>query len=227
VTFDPFGDFDSQGYLRNFLGFKDIQQVKALEHASFKANVDRAMTALAKIDFIEYKHVLEIHKTLFGAVYPWAGQDRSVTAPGINISKAGYNSMFAQSQYVRRVTEYALDQSRDHNIMREQPGYIIGSLAHAHPFLDGNGRTIMVLHTEMSHRAGISVNWVQTDKTAYLSALTAELNDPGKGHLDQYLKPFISNVVDRQQLTSVLRSLTGLAPKPIVTDTEYPEKIGG
>ncbi len=150
MTFDPFGDFDSQGYLRNFLGFKDIQQVKALEHASFKANVDsfacakgdRAMTALAKIDFIEYKHVLEIHKTLFGAVYPWAGQDRSVTAPGINISKAGYNSMFAQSQYVRRVTEYALDQSRDHSIMREQPGYIMGSLTHAHPFLDGNGGSI-------------------------------------------------------------------------------------
>ncbi len=113
MIFDPFGDFDTQGYLRNILGSKDIQEVKSLEYASFQRNLDRSVTALAKIDFIEYKHVLEIHKTLFGAVYPWAGQDRSVTAPGINISKAGYNSMFAQSQYVRRVTEYALDQSRD------------------------------------------------------------------------------------------------------------------
>jgi cell filamentation protein len=127
VTFDPFGDFSSQGYLRNFLGFKDIQQVKALEHASFKANVDRAMSALAAIEFIEYKHVLAIHKTLFGTIYPWAGQDRSVTAPGINITKAGYNAMFAQSQYIRRVTDYALDQVRDLNIMRKQPGYVIGS----------------------------------------------------------------------------------------------------
>jgi cell filamentation protein len=227
MIFDPFGDFETQGYLRNIFGSKDIQEVKSLEYASFQRNLDRSMTALAKIDFIEYKHVLEIHKTLFGAVYPWAGQDRSVTAPGINISKAGYNSMFAQSQYVRRVTEYALDQNLDHSIMREKPGYIMGSLAHAHPFLDGNGRTIMVLHTEMSHRAGISINWVQTDKTAYLTALTVELNDPGKGHLDQYLKPFVGNVVDRQQSTSVLKSLTGLAPKPTATDTEDPEKIGG
>ncbi len=85
----------------------------------------------------------------------------------------------------------------------------------------------MVLHTEMSHRAGISINWVQTDKTAYLTALTAELNDPGKGHLDQYLKPFISNVVDRQQSTSALKSLQGLGNKPTVTDSEDPEKIGG
>jgi cell filamentation protein len=227
MIFDPFGDFETQGYLRNILGSKDVQEVKVLEYASFQRNLDRAMTALAKIDFIEYKHVLEIHKTLFGAVYPWASQDRSITTPGINISKAGYNSMFAQSQYVRRVTEYALDQSLGYSIMREQPGYIMGSLAHAHPFLDGNGRTIMVLHTEMSHRAGISINWVQTDKTAYLTALTAELNDPGKEHLDQYLKPFISNVVDRQQSTSILKSLKGLAPKPTAADIENPEKIGG
>jgi cell filamentation protein len=210
VTFDPFGDFSSQGYLRNFLGFKDIQQVKALEHVSFKANVDRAMSALAAIEFIEYKHVLAIHKTLFGAIYPWAGQDRSVTAPGINISKAGYNAMFAHSQYIRRFTDYALDQARDLNIMREKPGYVMGSLAHAHPFLDGNGRTMMLLHTEMAYRAGISIDWVKTDKMTYLKALTMELDDPRNGYLDSYLKPFISSVIDRQQSVSVLKSLKGL-----------------
>jgi cell filamentation protein len=224
VTFDPFGDFDKQGYLRNFLGFKDIQQVKALEHASFKESVDQAVNALAKINFIEYKHVLAIHKTLFGAVYPWAGQDRSITAPGINIAKAGYNSMFAQSQYVRRVTEYAIDQGRDLGVMREQPGYIMGSLAHAHPFLDGNGRTIMVLHTEMALRAGITIDWVKTDKIAYLTALTAELNAPGKGHLDEYLKPFVGEAIDRKQSTSLLKSIKGLG-EPVKTREEILEEL--
>jgi cell filamentation protein len=211
VTFDPFGDFDSLGYLRNFPGFKDISQVKALEHASFQINLDLAINTLAAVDLIEYKHVLEIHKILFGDVYPWAGQDRSSTSPGINISKAGYNAMFAQSSYVRRVTEYAIDQSRDLNIMRQQPGHILGSLAHAHPFLDGNGRTILVLHTELAHRAGISIDWTQTEKRAYLIALTSELNDPGKGHLDNYLKPFIGKALDRPQSASLLKSIKGLA----------------
>jgi cell filamentation protein len=215
VTFDPFGDFDSLGYLRNFPGLKDISQVKALEHASFQINIDRAINTLAAVDLIEYKHVLEIHKTLFGDVYPWAGQDRAVTSPGINISKAGYNNLFAQSPYVRRVTEYAIDQSRDLNIMCQQPGYILGSLAHAHPFLDGNGRTILVLHTELAHRAGISIDWTQTEKKAYLIALTTELNDPGQGHLDNYLKPFIGNAIDRPQSASLLKSLQGLSPTKI------------
>jgi cell filamentation protein len=128
VTFDPFGDFDSLGYLRNFPGFKDISQVKALEHASFQINIDRAINTLAAVDLIEYKHVLENHKTLFGDVYPWAGQDRSVTSPGINITKAGYNAIFAQSPYVRRVTEYALDRSRDLNIMRPQSASLLKSV---------------------------------------------------------------------------------------------------
>jgi cell filamentation protein len=219
MTFDPFGDFESRGYLRNFFGSKDIPKVKALEDASFQGNLDRAVNTLAAVDLIEYKHVLEIHKTLFGDVYPWAGQDRSVTSPGINISKAGYNAMFAQSPYVRRVTEYAINQSRDLNIMRQQPGYILGSLAHAHPFLDGNGRTTLVLHTELDHRAGISIDWMQTEKKAYLIALTTELNDPGKAHLDNYLKPFICNAIDRPQSASLLKSIKGLSPKTITDET--------
>jgi cell filamentation protein len=222
MIFDPFNDFDNRGYLRNFFGSKDIPKVKALEDASFQGNIERAINTLAAIDFIEYKHVLDIHKTLFGEVYPWAGQDRSTTAPGINISKTGYNAMFAQSQYIRRVTEYALEQSRDLNLMVEQPGYILGALAHAHPFLDGNGRSILVLHAEMLYRAGISIDRIKTEKTAYLIALTTELNDSGQGHLDHYLEPFICSAIDPQQSASLLKSLKGLGSTTTSDGTNTP-----
>jgi cell filamentation protein len=215
VTFDPFDDFDSRGYLRNFASLKDISKVKDLEYASFQGNLSRAINALADIDFIEYKHVLAIHKTLFGDVYPWAGQDRLLTAANINITKGGYGAMFAQPLYIRRVTDYAIDLGRDPNVMREKPGHIMGSLAHAHPFLDGNGRTILVLHSELAYRAGISIDWVETNKTDYLIALTKELNDPEKGYLDDYLKPFIRDAVKHQRSTSILRSLKGLGETTI------------
>ena len=54
--------------------------------------------------------------------------------------------------------------------MRERPGEIMGFLAYAHPFLDGNGRTIMVVHTELAQRAGVSIAWDATDKDAYLGS---------------------------------------------------------
>ena len=210
MTFDPFRDFEERGYLRNLYGSKDVAAVKALEQKSFKKNLKSAIDALATTQFIEYKHILSIHKTLFGDIYPWAGEDRLATAPDLNITKGGYDRMFAHPRDVRRAGEYALDRSQDLPFMRERPGEVMGLLAHAHPFLDGNGRTIMVIHTELAYRAGISIGWKQTDKVDYLTALTTELNDPGKGHLDAYLKPFIRDAVNRQQSTSTLKSLQGL-----------------
>jgi cell filamentation protein len=210
MTFDPFRDFEERGYLRNLYGSKDILEVKALEQKSFKKNIKSAVDALVITQFIEYKHILSIHQTLFGDVYPWAGQDRLTTAPDLNITKGGYERMFAHPRDIRRAGEYALDRGQDLPFMRERPGEVMALLAHAHPFLDGNGRTIMVLHAELAHRAGISIEWKQTDKVDYLTALTTELNDPGKGHLDLYINPFIRQAIERKQSVSTLKSLKGL-----------------
>jgi cell filamentation protein len=215
MTFDPFRDFETRGYLRNFEGCKDIAIVKANENIAFQTNVAVAMNALVDIKFVEYKHVLATHKTLFGDVYPWAGEDRLKTSPNISISKAGYERMFADPTGIRLAMDYALNQGQDLTFMRDKPGEVMGSLAHAHPFLDGNGRTIMTIHTELAHRAGIEIDWVKTDKTAYLTALTREVYAPGKGHLDEYLKPFIREAGERIASVSMLKSLKGLGTPAI------------
>jgi cell filamentation protein len=67
----------------------------------------------------------------------------------------------------------------------------MGYLAHAHPFLDGNGRTLMLVHSELAHRASFSIDWSKVSKESYLDALTRELERPGTGELDSYLKPFV------------------------------------
>ena len=74
--------------------------------------------------------------------------------------------------------------------MAGKPGEIMGYLAYGHPFLDGNGRTIMVVHGVLAQRAGFSIDWAATGKPI-IWPLTKELDDPGKGHLDAYLKPFV------------------------------------
>jgi cell filamentation protein len=42
VTFDPFGDFETHGYLRNSAKEKDAAIVRRLEHASFTTGIDEA-----------------------------------------------------------------------------------------------------------------------------------------------------------------------------------------
>lgn len=208
MTFDPFGDFETQGYLRNLAKEKDPDIVRRLEHSSFMTGIDAALEHLAKIKRISYPDVLETHRILFEAVYPWAGQDRLATAPDLAISKGPV--LFAHPEHIQRAIDYALVQGQDKGFIRDKPGVIMGYLAYGHPFLDGNGRTIMVLHGIMAQRAGLSIEWAATDKAGYLSALTEELDDPDNGHLDAYLKPLIREGVREDRLAAEIALAPGL-----------------
>ena len=48
MSFDPFGDFATEGYLRNVEKENDLDIVKRLEHTSFTTGLDEAFTALGK-----------------------------------------------------------------------------------------------------------------------------------------------------------------------------------
>ena len=44
--FDPFKDFDTAGYLRNFDGEKNLDIVKVVEHELFRGNLQRVIRVL-------------------------------------------------------------------------------------------------------------------------------------------------------------------------------------
>ena len=95
MTFGPFGDFESRGYLRNIAGEKDLERVKHLEHHVFRLNVGKALAALRTGKPLGYKEVLDTHKRLFGDLYPRTGQDRAETAPMLAVGKGGRYDLFA------------------------------------------------------------------------------------------------------------------------------------
>jgi cell filamentation protein len=197
--FDPFGDLETRGYLRNAKGYKTASAVKRLEHSKHALALPGAMAALRKRRSLKYKDLLETHKRLFGQVYPtWAGQDRMTTLPHLNIHKG--NIFFAPPQDVFRAADHAIKQGLDPKFMADHPGEVMGYLAYAHPFLEGNGRTILVVHTELCRRARISVDWRSVDHRAYLAALTRELQKPNQDLLDAFLQPFISANPDKRIL---------------------------
>ncbi|WP_333666722.1 hypothetical protein [Acinetobacter guillouiae] len=88
--FDPFNDFETNGYLRNFRKDKNLEIVKRFEHAYFEANIDTALDFLASCPHITYADFLKVHHILFSDYYPWAGQDRSITSPNCAIKKSRY-----------------------------------------------------------------------------------------------------------------------------------------
>lgn len=208
MSFDPFGDFETRGYLRNVFGEKNPAIIKHLEHSAFVAGIAEASKHLASNRRLSYEDVLQTHKTLFRDLYPWAGQDRMQTAPQIAVSKGPV--LFAHPRDAKAAVEYGLKLGSDGRIMKDRPGTVMGYLAFGHPFLDGNGRTIMVVHAALAERAGFSVEWTATSKAAYLDALTQEIAQPGARHLDAYLKPFLRAPVGADKVARHVVNTRGL-----------------
>jgi cell filamentation protein len=143
MTFDPFGDFETEGYLRNSLKLKDPVEVKESEHLSFEASIEEALAYLAKRRPINYQAVLKTHEILFAGFYPWSGKDRNELVPHLAVFKGSlddpHHTPFERPELIKRSIEYALELAANKKRFRDRPGEVMGQLASAHPFLDGNG----------------------------------------------------------------------------------------
>ncbi|MBN9219003.1 MAG: Fic family protein [Mesorhizobium sp.] len=216
MTFDPFGDFETRGYLRNFEKEKDPEIVRRLQHTAFTLGLDAAFKYLAGRKWLEYGDVLKAHQILFEAFYPWAGQDRLKTAPGLIVKKG--DVIFAAPTEIRLAIDFALLNGQDKAFMTARPGEVMGYLAFGHPFLDGNGRVIMTVHAIMAQRAGFSFDWSKTSKDDYLAALSQEIETPGKGILDGYLKPFVRGPVAYEKLAESVAGTPGIDGGNVATN---------
>lgn len=214
MIFDPFGDFETAGYLRNIGCKKDLDIVKRMEHSSFNSSLEEALDYLESSREITYQTFLSVHGILFGSLYPWAGQDRTVTSPGLAISKGSEelsgHTKFALPNEIKSAAEYGLKLSSNHDRFRANPGEVMGAFAYAHPFLDGNGRTILLVHMELCYRSGFSIDWPSTKKDEYLLALTKEIDDPREKALNKYLYNHIKDVLDREQWIDSIYAIDGL-----------------
>lgn len=76
--------------------------------------------------------------------------------------------------------------------------------------------TLWVKKTSIS--SSNSINWGRTDKSAYLSALSQEIETPDKGILDAYLKDFIEPPVGPDAWEAAIHSVRGLNGL-VTTDT--------
>jgi cell filamentation protein len=206
--FDPFNDFNDAGYLRNVRKDKNEEIIKHFEHNLFRANLSDALEHLSKRKILVYADFLDVHRILFSEYYPWAGQDRMMTMPNSAVSKAGI--WFEHPARAERAVNEGLRLGQIKETMNNKPGEVMGLFAFGHPFMDGNGRTMLLVHHELSHRAGFSIAWNKTKKSDYLSALSNEINLPGRGILDTYLLQFKDKPLKREFWSENVLSMKGL-----------------
>ncbi len=115
-----------------------------------------------KIEIGTTKGLQEIHEYLFQELYDFAGKIRAQ-----NISKGGFR--FATALYLNEIlakVEQMPESTFDEIIAK----YVEINIAH--PFMEGNGRTMRIwLDRILKTRLKKVVNWQFVDKTLYLQAM--------------------------------------------------------
>ena len=122
-----------------------------------------------KIETGTTKGLQEIHKYLFDGLYEFAGKVRTQ-----NISKGGFR--FATALYLKEVL-LKVEQMPETTFEEIISKYVEMNIAH--PFLEGNGRTMRIwLDMILKNRLKKLVNWQLVDKTLYLQAMErSPIND--------------------------------------------------
>lgn len=114
------------------------------------------------------KGLQQIHAYLFGGLYDFAGQIRTV-----NIAKGGFQ--FALAQYLPQ-TLTDIERMPENDFDNIVDKYVEMNIAH--PFREGNGRTTRIwLDLMMKRSLRKCVDWSKVNKKAYLDAMTRSVAD--------------------------------------------------
>lgn len=139
------------------------------------------------------------------------------TSPSWGVTSAwksthkGPNVQFELAENCQQAVEWGLKMGNDVKYIRERPGQVMGAFAWGHPFLDGNGRAMLLVHSELCHRAGFAIDWIASNKADYLTALTHELAHPHDRALDAYFAGLIVDTRPRADWAEYFKSIPGLS----------------
>ncbi len=113
--------------------------------------------------------LMQIHHYLFNQLYDFAGQIRKN-----NIAKGNFR--FANTLYLNEIL-VKIEQMPENNFEEIIIKYVEMNIAH--PFMEGNGRSMRIwLDLILKKRINKVVNWQFVDKTLYLQAMErSPIND--------------------------------------------------
>jgi len=115
-----------------------------------------------KIEIGTTKGLQQIHKYLFDGLFDFSGKIRTQ-----NISKGGFR--FATALYLNEILP-KIEQMPEDTFEEIIAKYVEMNIAH--PFMEGNGRTMRIwLDLILKNRLRKVVNWQFVDKALYLQAM--------------------------------------------------------
>jgi cell filamentation protein len=191
--------------LRNRFGIRDADALRQLEFEVGTAQefcIEAGITALPET--FDGGHLVQIHRTLFGSLYPWAGVFRSYDmALGHTTFHSNWIGRYlgdAAKMLNHRLPHQPIEllgeqKDRQHYALQAAEAYAY--LNCAHPFREGNGRTSKTLLQVLATKAGYRLDFSAVTKKQWDTA--SRRSAPDYGHY----RP------DAHPLFSVFTAITG------------------
>lgn len=187
---DPYVD-PGTGVLRNNLAIHDQQELSLAE-------ADIVRTALAVLtsrplpgDY-DLVHWQAFHRRIFGGLYPWAGELRTVqiAKPNAFYARPEHIAGYAQGIFAQLAREDRL-QGLDRAAFVERLTHYHAEMYAVHPFREGNTRSLRAFLGQLAGEAGHQIAWEHLDHERSFAANVRSLN----GENDQ-LRELLEQIVD-------------------------------
>ena len=170
---DPYLDPES-GVLANLLAVADPAALATAEVTIAAARTRQLDQRPLPGDY-DVAHLQAFHRHLFGDVYPWAGDFRTV-----NIARS---TSFGDWRHIRTYLDQVFgDLARENYLAGLGREEFVRRLAHyfaevnaAHPFREGNGRAQRAFFRQLARDAGWSLRWVNVSADENAAASEASL----------------------------------------------------
>lgn len=182
--------YEGTACLINKFNIKDENILKDLETTiTFGKITQYSLNPL--FNSFDVDHYKAVHKFLFGDIYEWAGEYRTV-----DISKKG--TSFAKAECVDELMNKCFDRLNQNNCLKDLTfeDFIDGIVDFycvtnmIHPFREGNGRTQRVFLTQLINLNRYSINFADIDTDELMIATIQSVNG-----VKDYLKDIFKNAV--------------------------------
>jgi cell filamentation protein len=188
VPDDPYIDPVS-GILRNKLRLTTAEELAAAEREITHAALILIRESPVRAAY-DLPHLCAIHQRIFGDIYEWAGQIRTVA-----IAKG---SLFCLPRYIESSSADIFRALRGENFLRglerrsfvDRLTFYLGEVNAVHPFREGNGRTQRAFFEQLAGEAGFTLNWQHLDAARNVEASASIMHgdaEPMRKMLDRLL----------------------------------------
>ncbi|HZC53044.1 MAG TPA: Fic family protein, partial [Mycobacterium sp.] len=153
--------------LRTLPGFDDPVAVTLFERITSADAETRLRSTPDRPRTFDLDHLRDIHQRLFGDAYDWAGQLRY-----IDIGRpVQTGEPFLHHPWITTYTAGVVEQLRrednltnlaDPNAWAARAAHYWNAMLHAHPFREGNGRSIRIWVEDLAAAAGHTLDWSRT-----------------------------------------------------------------